>query len=356
VSPDPLRSLSLAPRICLLLGLACAGPGQEPPESPTAPAPRLVSRPSIEHDWSPATGRGTVRVNRDDGGVVEIHLHRGFEGYTGGLLLGNMNDPAYRYWPPGAEGDDQAVTVWCAQDESFVVDGSELTYGWSENLGRGADGTPLRYLGGELLEQTPGHLLLRSSHAGGPLAVTRWLQVRADGTLLARVDATNLRGSPLTFDLWSGEDPGVGTYGSARGDVGWIPGELVRTERAVEPAAAPCLGIVDPDERAAGRPAANAFCLGPGAPLPDHVLFANSFAHDPADIDSSRPLSGDTLTAFNVGWTGVTLSPGESWSVSYSLGLAGPAERAGDPDAPPTPPEIPAAAWQRMALLVPSPS
>jgi len=289
-------------------------------------------------------------VTREDGGVAEIHLHRGFEGYTGGLVLGSMDGPAYRYWPPGATGEDDAVSIWCAQDESFVVDGAELTYGWSENLGRGTDGTPLSYLGGELLEQTPGHLLLTSRHAGGPLAVTRWLQVRPDGTLLMRVDATNLRDTPLTFDLWSGEDPWVGTYGSARGDVGWIPGELVIAERAVTPAQARCLGVVDPDEQAAGRPAANAFCLGPDAPAPDHVLFANAFAHDPAELDPDRPLDGGTSTAFNVGWVGVTLPPGASWSTSYSLGMANVAA----PGEPPGPPTVPDAAWERMALQRPA--
>ena len=288
-----------------------------------------------------------------DGARAEIHLHQGFEGYTGGLLLGSMDGPAYRYWPPGAQGDEDAVAIWCAQDESFVVDGVELTYGWSENMGRGADGTPLRYLGGEFLEQTPGHLLLTSSHAGGPLAVTRWMQIRTNGTILSRVDVTNLRDTPLTFDLWSGEDPWVGTYGSARGDVGWIPDGLVRNERSVAPEEAPCLGIVDPAERAQGRPAANAFCLAPDAPRPDSVFFANGFAHGDDDIDPERPLSGDTLTAFNVGWTGVPLDPASTWSTTYALAIAGPPAEANDPEAPPTPPVIADAAWSRMAAQSP---
>ncbi len=342
------------PICALLAGLialaapSCSGPREVEETIPETRGSRVRTAPPIESDWSPATGRGTVRLNMEDGGRAEIHLHQGFEGYTGGLVLGSMDGPAYRYWPPGAEGDEGAVALWCAQDESLVVDGAELTYGWSENLGRGADGTPLRYLGGELLEQTPGHLLLTSTHAGGPLAVTRWMQIRADGTVLSRVDVTNLRESPLTFDLWSGEDPWVGTYGSARGDVGWIPGELVRNERSVPPESAPCLGIVDPDERAAGRPAANAFCVSPQAPVPDLVLFANGFAHDAAEVDPARPLTGDTLTAFNVGWTGVSIDPAQSWTTTYALGPAGPAADA-SVDAPPASPEIPEAAWRRMA-------
>lgn len=344
----PIATL-VALALSILVATGCAGPREDEPLPVEPPPSRARKAPTIEHDWSPATGRGTVRLAMENGARAEIHLHQGFEGYTGGLLLGSMDGPAYRYWPPGVEGDEGAVAIWCAQDESLVVDGVELTYGWSENVGRGADGTALRYLGGELLEQTPGHLLLTSSHAGGPLAVTRWMQIRADGTVLSRVDVTNLRDSPLTFDLWSGEDPWVGTYGSARGDVGWIPGELVRNERSVAPEAAPCLGIVDPSERVQGRPAANAFCVSPDAPVPDQVLFANGFAHDSSEIDPMRPLTGDTLTAFNVGWTGISLAPAATWSTTYALAIAGPPGTAEDPDAPPTPPAIPEAAWGRMA-------
>jgi hypothetical protein len=323
------------------LGLVAADAVLEREARPTPAGPR------IENGWDPDTGRGSLTIHTPAGERIEVHLQDRFPGYTGGLALGSQDRPACVVHP--ADGGE-AQAVWCAQDESLVLhtdDGPlEYSFGWSENLGQGPDGVPLHYLGGAIQSHDARGLLLAARHFAPPFLVERWLLVDPGGALLLRTRITNLRPAPLVFDWWAGEDPWVGRYGTADGDVGWAPGRgLILNEASLDPPPR-ALGIADQPSGLA-----NAFVLGPdedhaapgrGTPTPDHVLFANRFAHAPGEVDPTRPLEAGSITAFNVGWTDRGLEPGESWEVSYALGRA---ERR---DGTLAPPALDPAAWDRL--------
>jgi hypothetical protein len=343
--------VKLIPPICALALVLTACSAE--PTSP-APEPATVAAPAspIDNGWDPKTGRGVIRVERPDGGLVEIRLHDGFAGYTGGTVLGSQNGPAFRYWPAGADREGKPLAIWCAQDESLRDRARDLeyTWGWSENIGRGADGVPLRLVRGAVLEDGPEGLILASEHAAAPLHVVRRMLVTPDAAVLHRVVFTNAGDAPFAFDLWSGDDPWVGEYGTAEGDRGWWNGGLFDHETSLDPALVRCLGVVDRDVRltedAEPVAAANAFCLGPDSPTPSAIYYANRFAHGPDEVAPDQPLDDGSMTAFNVGWTDVELAPGASFEVAYLLGMAEVPEA---PDAVPIPPRVTDADWRRLA-------
>jgi hypothetical protein len=302
--------------------------------------------------WDPATGRGTVALTTPAGERVRISLMEGFPGYTGGLLLGGFGGSAYVRWPAG--GPEEGVAFWCAQDESLWLKGPnggrEFSHGWSENFGSGPDGTPLRLLGGAVLANDASGLLLRAENGTLPFHLARWLLVLSDGTLLTRLRIANAGATPIRFAFWEGEDPWVGRYGTSEGDLGWWgspgqPGRWQRTEGGPSTPFPRCLGIGDPGEGEGGPPAANFLCLAPEAPAPDVFLFADHFAHDPAEMDPERPLTSGAMVAFNLGWTGLALDPGAAWEVAWAAGATAPPSASQAPIAPVVPPD----AWARLA-------
>lgn len=300
----------------------------------------------VENAWDPGVGRGLVRVTTAAGERIEVHLHDGFAGYSGGLLLGALNEAAYTLRPPGGDAETPPVTLWCAQDESIYRRdvGLEYAHGWSENFGRGPDGVSLRYLGGAVVAEDERGVILAAENGASPFHLARWLWVRPDGTVLVRLEVTNVGRDPVSFELWTGDDPWVGGYGTARGDVGWVPGRLVTNETSIAPDEADCLGIADlqgSGDGSGGRlTAADCLCLSPRLPAPDLVLFANGFAHAEDEIDPSRPLEGDTMTAFNLGWVDRSLAPGETLALGYALGAADLGDGQGAPRAPDLPPDV----------------
>jgi hypothetical protein len=310
--------------------------------------------PSIDNGWDPTSGRGVVRVRTGAGETAEIQLQNGFEGYTGGLVLGGHGSSGYRVWPRGAAPSEKPLAIWCAQDESILLasSGREYGYGWSENFGRGADGVPLRYLGGRVLEDAPDRLVLASANGALPFRVDRWMSLDAGGTPLFRVRITNSGEDPIAFDFWTGDDPWVGEYGASKGDLGWTSRGIVTHEGAADLLPGECLGIADTVIAPGGAPEArlaNAFCLSPSSPRPDAVYFANGFAHSEADIDADRPLLGDSPTGFNVGWRDVALAPGERFETGYALGRAMVERSPGGI----RPPRIDPSEWRRLEQLAP---
>ena len=341
-----MKPYILLATLVLAVGCTCADPPDEPaPHSGT-----------IDSSWDPVNGRGVVRLDRADGSRVELRFHDGFAGYTGGLVLGSQNGPAFRYWPPGVDPESKPLAIWCAQDESIRDRGRDLEYswGWSENLGTGPGGVPLRYLRGAVMQEGDDGVTLVSEHAAEPLQVVRRARIRPDGTVLMDVRLTNTSDYDFAFDLWTGDDPWVGEYGTAEGDRGWFDGGVFDNERSLEPAEVGCLGVVDREvtlgegEAARTFAVANAFCLSPASARPDQVHFANRFAHGPDEVHPELPLEGSTMTAFNLGWIDVKLAPGEQLELAYALGMA---DASGSAEDVPVPPAIDALEWEALAAV-----
>jgi hypothetical protein len=199
-----------------------------------------------------------------------------------------------------------SINVFCAQDESIwdLDEQAEYTYGWSENFGTGPDGKRLEYVRGQVLEHDDAHVVMSSENAGGCYQVSKVVTTSAEWRywiIASRIQ--NRCAHPVHFHFHSGDDPWIGRYASAEGDVGWTEAGLVRKETGFLAGEFTAGGLYDlgnsergqTDKRFSNQ--ADFFALDPTLPLPDFTGFANRFAHHPGEIDGKKPLENRTMIA-----------------------------------------------------------
>jgi hypothetical protein len=314
--------------------------------------------------WSPVTGKGDVVETLASGDRVRTCFHCTFPGYTGGLVIGNMNGSGMGYYPAKPLRGFRAINVFCAQDESIwdLDEKAEYSYGWSENIGTGPDGKRLEYVGGRILEHADDHVVLASENAGGCYRVFKVAYAKAEArTWIIATRIQNRCDKPVHFDLWTGDDPWVGLYASSEGDVGWTPKGLVRNETAFGIGQFTAGGLYDlgtvGEKAGSFSNQANVFALDPALPLPDFAAFANRFAHGKDDVAPRRPLDNKTMTALNLGWRARTLAPGQSMDMALALGMAQTREgTAAEPEPLPQLPALDDGDWSTWRRFMKSPT
>jgi hypothetical protein len=336
--------MSLSDRLCVLLLpallCACRSRSAQRPSSDAAPRPR-PGRFTV--NWSPSTGKGDVIERFPTGDLLRTCFHCEYPGYTGGLVIGNMNGSGMGLYPARPLRGFSSINIFCAQDESIWDrdEQAEYSYGWSENFGTGADGRRLEYVGGRILAHDERRVVLASENAGGCYRVFKVALTQADWHYW--IIATRIQNRcerPVRFEIWTGDDPWIGLYASSEGDVGWTPAGLVRHETFFGLGRFEAGGLYDLGNEAAGEQPgkfsgqANFFALDPALPLPDFAGFANRFAHREDEIDHRRPLDNKTMTALNLGWRDRVLSPGAAMDVALALGLAETGEPGDIPRVP----------------------
>ena len=336
-----------------------------PPDVAAVPGPALAPPPEIaagfKVNWSPGTGRGRVAQTMANGDRYGICFQCRYEGYAGGLYVGNMNGSGFLWLPVSPVFGFTRLNIFCAQDESLWDEetGTEYAPGWSENFGKGDDGRRLEYVKGAVLSDgKDGDVVLRSVNEADCYRVTRYLLWPRGGVyVLLAVYLQNMCGDVKRISFWTGDDPWIGLYKSSDGDVGWHRAGIVRMETAVKGEDFGWGGLYDLGNTALGQTAegfsnvANFIFPDPGGPPPDRVYFANSFAHEDRDIDPVRPLDNKTLTALNLGWVNRKLAPGQEVRIAYALGKA----ETGNPGELPQVPVIPQKQWDFDRSLHQSP-
>jgi hypothetical protein len=331
--------------LLLVCSVGCRRPKAVPPKPDAAPP-----RGHFTVAWSPATGRGEVSERLASGDVLRTCFHCGYPGYTGGLIIGNISAPGMELRPQRPIRGYDSINVFCAQDESIwdLDEAAEYTYGWSENFGTGPDGKRLDYVRGRVLEHDDAHVVLTSENAGGCYQVTKVATTRAEWRYwIIATRIQNRCDHPVRFHFYTGDDPWIGRYASAEGDVGWTPAGLVRKETGFAAGELTAGGLYDLGNSDLGQTdkgfsnQADFFALDPTLPLPDFAGFANRFAHHPGEIDGQKPLENRTMIALNMGWRNRTLAPAASMLVTLALGVA----TTGEPGSVPRLPAIDDVAW-----------
>ena len=339
--------------ITALAALACAK--RTLPAKPDAGSRRA----RFEMGWDPATGRGKVVENKDNGDRLATCFHCGYPGYTGGLVIGNFGGTGMGLYPHAPIRGYSEINVFCAQDESIWDrdEDVEYTYGWSENFGDGPDGKRLEYKRGQVLIHDGYQVALASENAGGCYRV-RKIAITQEGwsAWIIATQVTNQCDHPVRFHFYSGDDPWLGRYASSDGDVGYTQDQIVRKERSFVAGAFTAGGLYDLGNSELGQDdkgfsnQADYFALDPALPLPDFTAIANRFAHTAAEVHPDKPLDNKTMTALNMGWRNLALAPGESFHTAMALGLA----ETGTPGSLPRVPSLGDEAWSRWRRWQPA--
>jgi hypothetical protein len=234
----------------------------------------------------------------------------------------------------GSEQDESGVSyhdargwkhVWCNVNELLADHGT---------LGEWPPGK-WTFLGSRVLISNPERVVIESTHSiplpSGPLRVSRYAYFRA-GWPYFRLGLRfqNAGDQPAVVTYAYGDEPWVGHYGSSAGNVGVVPGKIVRVATPVDPKGR-WAGILDEESGVV------AFLAWARENSPDLVYFSNDTGFDPAE--EGLPLQSNSVF-IGAEWREMELAPGEGRSVLLTIGMA----RA---TAPGIPPELPPSALLR---------
>ncbi len=277
--------------------------------------PSHPGEPWLDLDWDEATGSGMVWNHLADGTdlVTSFSRYEDSDGKTprglfvGGALAeiaegeGSQNESGMSF--RDARGWHH---VWCDVNEA-LLDLERITYPGS-----------WRFLGSRVLIHDRDRIVLESSHEiplkGGDLRMDRFAYFRAGKPWFKLgIRIVNAGDAPVRFSYAYGDEPWVGEFGDASGNIGWIRGAVLRTEATIDPRENRWAGILDERSHVAN------FIAWIGDELPDRVYFSNEAGS--AELKPGRPLASNEVF-IGLEWLRRELQPGAGTSILLAVGLA----------------------------------
>ncbi|BDG04819.1 hypothetical protein [Anaeromyxobacter oryzae] len=283
--------------------------------------------PRLELQWDEREGSGIIRNHLADGTelVTLFSRFQDSEGATphglfvGGALPDIAADPGAQNESGMTHHDARGWThIWCNVNEAIWLLPDE---------------TPIypsywRFLGSRVLVRDGQRVVLESSHElerrGARLRMDRFAYFRAGRPFFKLgIRVVNLGDLPATYTYAYGDEPWVGEFGSAEGNLGWVAGGIVTEESQVDARVNRWAGIVDSKTGAAD------FIAWVGDDQPDLVFFANQ----PGLQRPGVPLASNEVF-IGLEWHGRALAPGEERAMLLSIGMADRDPRTGRPALP----------------------
>jgi hypothetical protein len=312
----------------LVLGLSFSGLRRWMGASAPEPAPGDAA---LELDWDERTGQGSVRNRLGDGRELVTLLGRFRDDLGGrpqGIWVGGAL-PDVASDPGGLDQSGMAlrdggrwVHVWCNTNEALVdMDGPHRTIPPSA----------FAFLGSRVLVHDARRVVLTSRHEAtlrrGRLRMERFAYFAAGQPFFKLgIRLTALGPGPVTYAYLYGDEPWVGRFGTAAGNVGWIEGAVIPVEANVDPRAHRWAGVVDLKSGYAN------YLEWLGDDLPDDLYFANRPGPH-ADAAARVPLDSNEVF-IGLQWVGRRLAPGEGRSMRLVIGLADRDPATGKPRRP----------------------
>jgi hypothetical protein len=271
----------------------------------------------LESEWDEAAGRGIVRNHLADGSEMQTALSRWDNGgedggvrhgvFVGGSLpdialdLTSLSQSGMAY----RERSGIWRHVWCNANEAI----------WDVAQNREIDTYQYRYLGSAVLVRDSQRLVIESSHevivSGVPLRMRRVAQFAAGKPyLLLGVSIENLGTVPVRYMFLYGDEPWVGKYGSAAGNLGWTGDGIFAEEAPIDPVRHRWAGIVDTETGTAN------FLAWLGADFPSVVYVSN----DVGTLVPGKPLASEHIF-IGTEWNR-EIGPGEVQHVLLAIGMA----------------------------------
>jgi len=221
--------------------------------------------------------------------------------------------------------------IWCSVNEGidFAEPGPPLTpSSW-------------KFLGSRVVSRSDARAVIESRHEAGRgsslVGIVRRVSFTAGEPYFnLEIRISNPGSAPVDYTYVYGDEPWVGYFGTALGDVGWVQDRLITHEEVIDSSRYSYAGMADSGNRAIGeRPVytnlAN-FIEWVGEERPQ-VFFANSNAM-PAVRAEKAPLESNERF-IGLEWQR-TLLPGSSQTIRLNIGMARLNAPAGIPEKPPT--------------------
>lgn len=301
------------------------------------------SQPCMDFSWDKSLGRGFIRNTWPNGSKLVINLSRFKDSngkYPSGIFIGGglpPSDPDYRYMNNEATGmtyfDGQRwYHVWCNSNEGLLSPAS-FTPSYPSDWA---------FKGSWVRENNGKDLTIESKHSlvlnGVPVDADRILFYTAGNSYVILVTEFTNRGTvALPIQYMYGDEPWIGNFGSSAGDVGWMERELILTEQEIDTKKHTYFGMYDYGNELAGEDhrftgIAN-FIEWEHATRPDKAYISN-FTGGVVNADKVVPLVSPANRFIGLQYGPYILQPGESFSFSIAVGMAGRDPKTGFPVKP----------------------
>jgi hypothetical protein len=295
--------------------------------------------PYLFTEWDERDGSGYVRNILPDGKQLLTFFGR-YRGddkeYVHGLFVGGalpasvvgqynyyMNNTGMTYFDGG-----KWQHVWCVVNEGIA----------STTADKVSSPSQWKFLGSRVEREGEAAISLSSSHEidldGVPLRMERVARLVAGETyFLLRIRITNTGTKPVKYYYLYGDEPWVGNYGSAAGDVGWVQDGIINRETEVDTKKYNYAGMFDYGNseihEGHGFSGTANFIewLGEERPL---VYFANQ---EGVRSTPGAPLASEERF-IGLQWGPRPLQPGEERTYTLAIGMAGHDPRSGFPVKP----------------------
>ncbi len=299
--------------------------------------------PYLSYEWNETKGAGFVRSYFPGGKQMLTCFSRFLDDgdkeaaglFVGGGLPANVKDDSIvKENETGMAffNGERWFHIWCNVNEGILTDKLEKIYPSS-----------WKYLGSRVLHQNDYDLIFESSHEvlvdSVPLRVDRRAHFRAGETyFVLRVSIQNIGNRPTIYYYFYGDEPWLGNYGTAGGNVGWAADGLHDFEGLLNTKKYHYAGIFDYGNDAIGEGhhytlTANFIeWFGVEEPV---VWFSNGPLSAPGTSGKKVPLSSNERF-FGIQWGPRTLEPRQSDVYTLAIGMAGRDQKTGFPVKPET--------------------
>ena len=303
-------------------------------------------QPCIEFKWDKSHGRGFIKNTWPDGSKLVINLGRFKDSngkYPFGIFIGGglpPSDPDYRFMNNEATGmtyfdGRRWYHVWCNSNEGLVSPAAPFLVSYPSDWA---------FKGSRVLENDGKNLTIESRHRlslnGVPVDTHRILFYTAGKSyVILATEFTNRGKAPLPLQYMYGDEPWIGDFGSSAGDVGWMDRELILTERQIDTQQHTYFGMYDYGNELAGEDhcftgIAN-FIEWNRNERPEKAYISN-FSGGVINPDKAVPLVSRTNRFIGLQYGPYILQPGESFSFTIAVGMAGRDPKTGFPIKPKT--------------------
>jgi hypothetical protein len=217
--------------------------------------------------------------------------------------------------------------VWCNENEAWLDERAG---------GRMIGPSGWRFLGSRVLVDDGRRAVLESNHevavTGGRLRMDRFAAFTAGERFFQlSVVITALGPQEVSYAWLYGDEPWVGWFGSADGNVGWVEEGVLPFEQPIEPAAHRWAGILD-------RKTGIANYLGWSGGEPPDDAYISNFVGKVAPAAARVPLTSNEVF-LGLQWRGRRHAPGQSRQYRLTIGLADTDPATGRPRRPAGAPE-----------------
>ena len=303
------------------------------------------NKPCISYEWNTKSGRGFIKSAYPDGRKIVFNLGRFLDSDklpVSGLFMGGglpPGDPDFKLFDKNETGmayydGHRYFHIWCNVNEG-ILDAANVPIYPSQ----------WKYVSSKVLESSVNDLTIVSRHVvlvnKVPVAVERFLFYQNGDPYVTFVTKLRNTGTtPTMFTYLYGDEPWLGDYGSSAGNVGWLEDRLVLTETEIDTRRYSYAGMFDYGNPLAGEShdfyskKANFIEWRPES-RPDSGYFSNQIGQYAA-AEQKVPLASLSDRVIILQWGPRILYPGQTYSFTISVGMAGNDPKTGLPVKPET--------------------